>query len=96
MPKQKSRSCEVASRSKTDRRNGSIAMMVLSPRSETKTVSGEGGRRVQIPERGGLAVGLFQSLFGAASAACSQSRSKSHSVGSTVKVSRLGRNRDEG
>jgi hypothetical protein len=57
-------------------------------KSETKTASCEGGRRrLQIPERGGRAVGLFQSLFGAASAPerCSKSRSE----GSTVKVSRL-------
>jgi hypothetical protein len=60
---------------------------IVPPRSETKTASCEGGRRLQIPERGGRAVGLFQSLFGAASA--SESCSKSRSEGSTVKVSRL-------
>jgi hypothetical protein len=32
---------------------------------------------------------LFQSLFGAASAACSERRSERHSEGSTVKVNRL-------
>jgi hypothetical protein len=56
-------------------------------RSETKTASCEGGRRLQIAERGGRAVGLFQSLFGAASA--SESCSKSRSEGSTVEVKRL-------
>ena len=57
-------------------------------RPKTKTAGCKEGCRLQIPERGGRAIGLFQSLCGPASGQ-SESCSKGRSKGSTAKMNSM-------
>ena len=86
MPKrrQMARGCEPVLPLKMATRSASIAMIASSPRPEAKTASCEAGRRLQISERTGRAISLFQSLCSAAKNP--KSSPQSDSKGSVVKV----------